>query len=267
MFVVLGVVAVIFLKVAGCLFGAQFYYASPSEVNLVQLEAARITSFHFAVGWGILFAVMLAMGAASRPFHDGRAAFLFSKPVPRSHVLLGQLLGVFLTALTTSAALAAVATALALIYFHVFLWTLWLALGVASLAIALAVVFVAFFSMFLPRVVAGLLGIVFYVANFPTTVRVIYEIMTGGFIDGVVGLPRYALWGAELKVYYALMPPVARVQLRAAELLGLGELRAELFGLEESGWSGDSWLTVATAAAYVVGLFVATWALYNRRDA
>jgi uncharacterized membrane protein YhaH (DUF805 family) len=44
------------------------------------------------------------------------------------------------------------------------------------------------------------------------------------------------------------------VQLRAAELM------------KAQRWGVDGWLTLATAAVYVVLFFVATWALYARRD-
>jgi len=195
---------------------------------------------------------MLAMGAASRPLDDGRAAFLLSKPVRRSYVLLGQLLGVFLAALAAAAALAALASALSLLRAHVFPGTLWLGLGVASLSLALVVALVAFFSMFLPRVVAGMLGIIFYVASFPAAFSKVRDFMTGGYKDAGLEFPWYVRWGAE--VYFAAAPPIAGVQLRAAELLKLQR------------WDVDGWLTVATAAVYVVLFFVATWALYARRD-
>ena len=250
--VVFGVVGVLFLIVAGCLFGAQLYSGSHVYGAEEQLGIARAASYHIAVAWGILFATMLAMGAASRPLDDGRAAFLLSKPVRRSHVLLGQLLGVFLTALAAAAALAVLASALSLWRAHVFPGTLWLALGVASLAFALVVALVAFFSMFLPRVVAGMLGIIFYLGSFPAAIGALRDFMTGGYKDAGLQLPWYVRWGAE--VYFAAAPPIAGVQLRAAELL------------KGQSWGVDGWLTVATAAVYVVLFFVATWALYARRD-
>jgi ABC-type transport system involved in multi-copper enzyme maturation permease subunit len=250
--VVFGVVGVLFLIVAGCLFGAQLYSGSHVYGAEEQLGIARAASYHIAVAWGILFATMLAMGAASRPLDDGRAAFLLSKPVRRSHVLLGQLLGVFLTALAAAAALAALASVLSLWRAHVFPGALWLALGVASLAFALAVALVAFFSMFLPRVVAGMLGIIFYLGSFPAAIGALRDFMTGGYKEAGLQLPWYVRWGAE--VYFAAAPPIAGVQLRAAELL------------KGQSWDVDGWLTVATAAVYVVLFFVATWALYARRD-
>jgi hypothetical protein len=250
--VVFGVVGVLFLIVVGCLFGAQLYSGGHVYGAEEQLGIARAASYHIAVGWGVLFAIMLAMGAASRPLEYGRAQFLLSKPVRRSHVLLGQLLGVFLTALAAAAALAALASILSLLRAQVFPWTLWLALAVASFALALAVTLVAFFSMFLPRVVAGLLGIIFYLASFPAAVGKLREFMTGGYQDVGLQFPWFVRWGAE--VYFAVMPPLAGMQLRAAELLKLQR------------WDVDGWLTLATAAVYVVLFFVATWALYARRD-
>ena len=250
--VVFGVVGVLFLIVAGCLYGAQLYSGSHVYGAEEQLGIARAASYHIAVAWGILFATMLAMGATSRPLDDGRAAFLLSKPVRRSHVLLGQLLGVFLTALAAAAALAVLASVLSLWRAHVFPGTLWLALGVASLALALAVALVAFFSMFLPRVVAGMLGIIFYLGSFPAAIGALRDFMTGGYKDAGLQLPWYVRWGAE--VYFAAAPPIAGVQLRAAELL------------KGQSWGVDGWLTVGAAAVYVVLFFVATWALYARRD-
>ncbi|NIT37141.1 MAG: ABC transporter permease subunit [candidate division Zixibacteria bacterium] len=252
MLVALGVVGFLFLVVAGCLFGARLYSGGRVYGAEEQAALALGASYHIAVAWGILFAVMLAMGAASRPLEDGRAAFLLSKPVRRSHVLLGQLLGVFLAALAAAAALALLASALSLVRAHVLPWTLWLGLAVASLSLALVVALVAFFSLFLPRVVAGMLGIIFYVASFPAAFSTVRDFMTGGHGAAALEFPWYVRWGAE--VYFAGVPPVAGVQLRAGELLKLQR------------WDVDGWLTVATAAAYVVLLFVATWALYNRRD-
>ena len=250
--VVFGVVGILFLIVAGCLFGAQLYSGSHVYAAEEQLAIARAVSYHIAVAWGVLFAVMLAMGAASRPLDDGRAQFLLSKPVRRSHVLLGQLLGVFLTALAAAAALAALASALSLLRAHVFPWTLWLGVGVSSLSLSLAVALVAFFSMFLPRVVAGMLGIIIYLGSFPAAIGALRDFMTGGYKEAGLQLPWYVRWGAE--VYFAAAPPIAGVQLRAAELL------------KGQSWGVDGWLTVATAAVYVVLFFVATWALYARRD-
>jgi len=252
MLVVLGVVGILFLIVAGCLFGAQLYSGGRVYGAEEQLAVARGASYHIAVAWGILFAVMLAMGAASRPLEDGRAQFLLSKPVRRSQILLGQLLGVFLAALAAAAALAALASALSLVRAHVFPWTLWLGLGVASLAFALVVALVAFLSLLLPRVVAGMLGIIFYVASFPAAFSTVRDFMTGGHGAAAFKFPWYVRWGAE--VYFAAVPPIAGVQLRAGELLKLQR------------WDADGWLTVATAAAYVVVFFVAAWALYARRD-
>lgn len=252
MLVVLGVVAVLFLIVAGCLFGAQLYGGGRVYGAEEQFNVARAASYHMAVGWGLLFAIMLAMGAASRPLEDGRAQFLLTKPVRRSHVLLGQLVGVFLSALAAAAALAALASALSLIRAHVFPWTLWLGLAVASLALALVVALVAFFSLFLPRVVAAMLGIIFYLASFPAAFGAVRDFMTGGYRDAGLQFPWYVRWGAE--VYFAAAPPIAGVQLRAGELVRL------------KAWGVDGWLTVATAAAYVVVFFVAAWALYSRRD-
>ncbi len=250
--VVLGVVGVLFLIVAGCLFGAQLYSGGHLYGAEEQLGVARAASYHIAVGWGVLFAVMLAMSAASRPLEDGRAQFLLSKPVRRGHVLLGQLLGVFLTALAAAAALAALASVLSLLRAHVFPGTLWLAVAVGSLALALAVALVAFFSMFLPRVVAGLFGIIFYLASFPAAINSLRDFMTGGYKEAGLQFPWYVRWGAE--IYFAAAPPIAGVQLRAAELL------------KAQRWDVDGWLTLATAAVYVVVFFVATWALYARRD-
>jgi ABC-type transport system involved in multi-copper enzyme maturation permease subunit len=250
--VVVGVVGLLFLIVAGCLFGAQLYSGTHVYAAEEQLGIARIVSYHMAVAWGVLFATMLAMSAASRPLDDGRAAFLLTKPVRRSHVLLGQTLGVFLTALAAAAALAALATLLSLWRAHAFPGTLWLALGVASLAFALTVALVTFFSMFLPRVVAGLMGIIFYLGSFPAGIKALREFMTGGYKEAGMDLPWYVRWGAE--VYFAAAPPIGGVQLRAAELLKM------------QSWDVDGWLTLGAAAVYIGLFFVATWALYARRD-
>ena len=252
MLIVLGVVGVLFLMVAGCLFGAQLYGGGRAYGAEEQLGVARTASFHVAASWGILFAIMLAMSAASRPLDDGRAGFLLSKPVRRGRVLLGQFLGVLLTALATEAALGVLATAMSLLRAGAFPWTLWLALGAASLATALAVALVAFFSLFLPRVVAGMVGLIFYLGSIPAASSAIRDFMTGGYRAAGLDFPWYLRWGAE--VYFAAMPPLAGVQLRAGQLLKL------------EGWDVDGWLTLATAAVYVVLFFVASWALYARRD-
>jgi len=252
MLIVLGVVGVLFLMVAGCLFGAQLYGGGRAYGAEEQLDVARTASFHVAASWGILFAIMLAMCAASRPLDDGRAGFLLSKPVRRGRVLLGQFLGVLLTALATEAALGVLATAMSLLRAGAFPWTLWLALGAASLATALAVALVAFFSLFLPRVVAGMVGLIFYLGSIPAASSAIRDFMTGGYRAAGLDFPWYLRWGAE--VYFAAMPPLAGVQLRAGQLLKL------------EGWDVDGWLTLATAAVYVVLFFVASWALYARRD-
>ena len=252
MLIVLGVVAVLFLMVAGCMFGAQLYSGGQVYGAEEQLGLARAASYHIAASWGVLFAIMLAMGAASRPLEDGRAQFLLSKPVRRGHVLLGQHLGVLLTALATEAGLGVLASAMSLLRAGSFPWTLWLALGVGSLTAALAVALVAFFSLFLPRVVAGMVGLIFYLGSIPAASATVRDFMTGGYRAAGLDFPWYLRWGSE--VYFTVMPPLAGMQLRAASMLKL------------QGWDVDAWLTLATAAVYVVLFFVASWALYARRD-
>ncbi|UCH78040.1 MAG: ABC transporter permease subunit [Candidatus Coatesbacteria bacterium] len=250
--IVAGVVGVVYLLVGSCLFGAQLYGGGGLVGAEEQYSLARAASFHMATTWGVLFAIMLAMSAASRPLEDGRAAFLLSKPVRRSHVLLGQLLGVFLTSTATVAALGVLATALSLLRTQTFPATLWLGLAAGSLAIALAVALVAFFSLFVPRVVAGLLGIIFYVGSVPAASHAVRDFMTGGYEKAGLDFPWYVRAGSE--VYFAAVPPLAGAQVRAAELLKL------------QAWDYDGWIAMATAAVYVVLFFVVSWALYARRD-
>jgi len=252
MLIVLGVVGVLFLIVASCLFGAQLYSGGHVYAADEQLDIAGTASYYIASSWGVLFAIMLAMSAASRPLDDGRAAFLLTKPVRRGHVLLGQMLGVLLTVLATVAGLGVLATAMSLLRAGSFPGTLWLALGVASLSAALAVALVAFFSLFLPRVLAGMVGLVFYLGSIPAASSTIRDFMTEGYRKVGLDFPWYIRWGSE--VYFTIMPPLAGMQLRAGQLLKL------------EGWDFDGWLTLATAAVYVVLFFVASWALYARRD-
>jgi len=250
--ILLSVVAFLFLAVTGCLYGAQLYGGGRVYAGAEQLALARAVSYHLTVGWGILFAIMLAMGAAARPLEDGRTALLLAKPVRRRDVLLGQLGGAFLTAVATVVAFGLLSSALFVLRGHAFPATFWLALATSCLALALATTLVAFFSVFLPRLVAAVLGIILYAASFPAASARLRDFMTGGYRDAGLSFPWYLRWASE--VYFAATPPLAGVQLRAAELLKL------------EGWGLDGWLTLATAAVYIFALFVATWALFSRRD-
>jgi ABC-type transport system involved in multi-copper enzyme maturation permease subunit len=252
MLIVLAVVAALFVIISGCLFGSQLYAGGNAVAGEQQLDLARDVAFYMAVGWGVLYAVMLAMSAAARPLEDGRAAFLLAKPVRRSQVLFGQLLGVYLTALATVVGLGLIASVLSVIRAHAFPATLWLALAVSAVAYALVAAFVAFLSMFVPRIVAGLMGIILYALSMPAASSSLRDFMTGGYREAGLNFPWYVRWGSE--VYFAAVPPVAGVQVRAAELLKM------------NGWGFDAWMTLATAAVYVVVFAVATWALYARRD-
>jgi ABC-type transport system involved in multi-copper enzyme maturation permease subunit len=251
--ILFAVAGVLFLVIASCLFGARFYNAGHVYDVSEQLGMARAVSYHIAAAWGILLATMLAMGAASRPLEDGRAAMLLAKPVRRRDVLLGQLLGAFLTAAAAAGALAVIATAFCLARGGGFPATLWLAFAAYLPAVALAVALVAFFSLFLPRVVATMLGIIVYVGSLPAAFPSLRDIVAGG-AGAQYGLNFlwYMRWGAE--VYFAAAPPLAGVQLRGADLLAM------------KGWTFDGWLTLATAAVYIALLFIASWALYARRD-
>ncbi len=250
--ILVAVVVVLFLIVSSCVFGSQLYSGGRVYAGADQLNLARAVSYHMAVGWGILFGIMLGMGAAAQPLQDGRTAFLLAKPVRRFHVLFGQLLGAFVTAVVTVAVLGVVATVFYLIRGHAFPGTLWLALGVAAFALALAAALAAFFATFLPRVVAGMLGIIIYLASWPAAFAQLRDFMTGGYKEAGFPLPWWVRWGSE--VYFAAAPPLAGVQLRATDLLA------------GKGWALDGWLTLATAAAYVLVLVVGTWALFARRD-
>jgi len=251
--VLVGLVVVLFLAVTSCFFGGTFYTQGQVYDPSQQLGLARTVSYYFASGWGVLFAIMLGMGAVSQPLSDGRAAFLLAKPQPRTNILLGQLLGAFLTAAATVAALGLLASALYLIRGHSFPGTLWLGFAVTLLALALATLLVAFFSLFLPRVVAGMLGIIVYLASLPAASGELRDFMTGGYKEAGFAFPWWVKWGSE--VYFAAAPPLAGIQLRGAALLAAG-----------APWGFDQWLTLAAGAAYVAALFVGTWALYARRD-
>lgn len=252
MIIVLVVVAALFVIISGCLFGSQLYAGGNVVAGEQQLDLARDVAFYMAVGWGVLYAVMLAMSAAARPLEDGRAAFLLAKPVRRSQVLLGQLLGVFLTVLATVAGLGLIASALSLIRAHTFPVTLWLGLAVSAVSFALVATFVVFLSLFVPRIVAGLMGIILYALSMPAASSDLRDFMTEGYRKVGMDFPWYVRWGSE--AYFAAVPPVAGVQVRAAELLKL------------NWWGFDGWMTLATAGVYIVVFGVAAWALYARRD-
>jgi len=250
--VLVGVVVLLYILIASCFFGAQIQANGQFFVGEGQLSLARTVSYHLAVGWGILFAIMLGMSVVSRPLEDGRSALLFARGLKRGEVLLGQLLGAWLTALATVLALALVTTAMHLIRGHIFPVKLWLALAPAVLAPALAAALVTFFSMFLPRVVAGMMGILAYAGSFPAAFPQLREFLTGEKAK-ILGLPWYVKWGAE--AYFAACPPLAGLQFRGAELLAT-----------PAKWGQESWFALGTAAVYTALALAATWALYRSRD-
>jgi len=250
--VLVGVVAVLYLIIAGCFYGGQFYVQGRVYASAEQFALARAVSYHLAAAWGILFAVMLGMSAAAQPLADGRTSFVLAKPVRRGDVLLGQLLGAFATAAATVVALGAVATVIYILRSHSFPATLWLGLGPALLAVALGVALASFVSLFLPRVVAGMLGIIAYLASWPAAFPALRDFMTSGSQDAGLNFPWWLRWGAE--VYFAATPPLAGLQLRGADLVA------------GRPWGVDGWLTLATGAAFVVVLYVAAYALFARRD-
>jgi ABC-type transport system involved in multi-copper enzyme maturation permease subunit len=251
--ILLAAVGVLFLLVTSCFAGANLNANGRILGGEEQLGLARAVVFHFAVAWGVLFATMLGMSAASRPLDDGRTALLCARGLRRGDVLLGQLLGAWLTALASVAALAALGTVVFLLRGYAFPATLWLGVAVASVALALATALAAFVSTFLPRVVAGMAGILAYAFSFPAAFPQLRTFLTAGYDVTGVQLPWYFKWGSEL--YFTAWPPLAGAQLRAGDLLAL-PLK----------WGSEGWLTLGTAVGYVALLYLMTFAVFRARD-
>lgn len=246
-------VAVIFLIVGGCLFGGDFNVQGQDLAPADQLGLARAVSYHFATAWAIFFAVMLGASAVARPLEDGRTAILLSKPLSRARVLIGQAGGAFLAAAINAGFILVLATALHLLAGGGVAYRLWAAFPLALLAVAVASTFATLASLFLPRVVAAMLGVILYLASVPAAFPKLRDFIAGD-ASRMLGMhiPWYVRWGTE--IYFALCPPLAGAEFRGADIVAARP------------FTFDAWLTLATAGVYVVVFAVAAWAVFSRKD-
>jgi ABC-type transport system involved in multi-copper enzyme maturation permease subunit len=251
--ILLLVISALFALITTCFYGAQL----TTEGGVVDPESqvffARNVSFHLAAFWGMLLSIFLGMMAVSRPIEDGRAAITLSKPTSRLEFVLGQTLGTLLTVGVSVGVLLLISWVLYTIRLKVFDFYIWMGFGVVLLGFLLAAAMVEAVGMFVPRLIAGMFGVVVYLASFPAAFPQLHDILKGEGSLMLANVPWYLRWGAE--VYFTFIPPLANVQLRAADLMnGVSFAETEV-------WSG-----LLTGFIYVVVALGVTWGVFIKRD-
>jgi ABC-type transport system involved in multi-copper enzyme maturation permease subunit len=184
---------------------------------------------------------------------DGRAAITLSKPTSRLEFVLGQTLGTVLTTAVSVGALLLISWGLYTLRLKTFDLYIWLGFGIVLLGFLLAAAMVEAVGMFVPRLIAGMFGVVVYLASFPAAFPQLHDILKGEGSLMLANVPWYVRWGAE--VYFTFMPPLANIQMRAADLMnGASFAETEI-------WSG-----LLTGLIYVVVAIGVTWGVFIRRD-
>jgi len=251
--ILLLVISALFAMITTCFYGAQLTAEGKAVDPEAQVFFARNVSFHLAAFWGMILSVFLGMTAVSRPIEDGRAAITLSKPTSRLEFVLGQTLGAVLTTAVSVGALLLISWGLYALRLRTFDLYIWLGFGIVILGFVLAAAMVEAVGMFVPRLIAGMFGVVVYLASFPAAFPQLHDILKGGGSLMLANVPWYFRWGAE--VYFAFMPPLANIQMRAADLMN-GSSFAET----------EIWSGLLTGLIYVVVAVGVTWGVFIRRD-
>ena len=251
--ILLLVISALFALITTCFYGAQL----TTEGGVVDPESqvffARNVSFHLAAFWGMILSVFLGMTAVSGPIEDGRAAITLSKPTSRLEFVLGQTLGTLLTVAVSVSVLLLISWVLYTIRLKTFDFYIWIGFGVVLLGFLLAGAMVEAVGMFVPRLIAGMFGVVVYLASLPAAFPQLHDIFKGTGNLMLANVPWYVRWAAE--AYFAFVPPLGNIQLRAADLMnGASFLETEI-------WSG-----LLTGFIYVVVALGVTWGVFIKRD-
>lgn len=251
--ILLLIISALFGLITTCFYGAQITSEGGVLDAESQVSLARNLSFHLAAFWGMILSVFLGMTAVSAPIDDGRAAIILSKPASRLELVFGQVLGVLFTVAVSVGALLLISWVLFTLRLRTFDLYIWLGFGVVLLGFLLAAAMVAAVGMFVPRLIAGVFGVVVYLASFPAAFPQLREVFEGTGSIILADIPWYVRWGAE--VYFTFMPPLGNIQLRAADLMNGASFS------EPEIWSG-----LVTAAIYIAVAMGVTWGVFVKRD-
>ena len=157
--------AVLFLFISSCMFSGQM------NVNGQVLDPRQIAGFASTVAYGLvtffglLITIMLSMGILPGELESGSIVFQLTRPIGRSRFLLGKLLGTFYTIAVATFALTSGYYLLLAARARVFYPGLYFGWALALLDLAVMLLFVALFTLLVPRVVAGLFGFLLFFAS------------------------------------------------------------------------------------------------------
>ncbi|MCP4231820.1 MAG: ABC transporter permease subunit [bacterium] len=224
---------------------------------------ARAFTFHTSAFWGVIIAIMLGMNALVGPLNNGRAAVILARSVRRWELVLGQITGATLSA-------AAVAFLLALVNWAIYCLTigrfdgwLWIGMLFSIISYLLAVCFVSALSLFIPRVVAVIIGLVSYALSYAAAneewVRgMLEQNLPAAELSQMEGFDIYTILVFLIEkgtdAFFIFTPPIATALIRAGEII------------TNMSFADVNWLGFVQIAVFVVVSVAASWLIIIRKD-
>ncbi|MGQ9707158.1 MAG: ABC transporter permease [bacterium] len=216
---------VIFVLISGC-----FYSPGSITINQRTLELSelinmiRAINLSLSIFWGMIFAILMGMSSATSEVDSKQIYLVLSKPITRSQYILSRML----SALTISFSIIFVMTLLSWIIYNlrlgVFDLRLWIGVGIVILELALIISFVTLLSLFMPRIIAGFIGIIAYLFSFILSIDVIKTLVLSSEI------PLHTRIIA--RIIYIIIPPFMSITNLAIDLMNkLPILKHELLCL------------------------------------
>ncbi len=227
------------------------------------LTIARVFTFHTSAFWGVIIAIMLGMNTLAGPLSNGRAAVILARSVRRWEFVIGQIVGA-----TFSAAI--VAFVLALANWAIYCLTigrldgwLWVGMGISIVSYLLAICFVSALSLFIPRVVAVIIGLVSYAMSYAAANE---EWVRGMLEQNIPSVDLAQMEGFDFytiilfliekgtDAFFIFTPPIATALMRASDIM------------VNTSFADINWLGFVQIAAYIAVTLAASWLIIVRKD-
>ncbi len=227
------------------------------------LTIARVFTFHTSAFWGVIIAIMLGMNALVGPLSNGRAAVILARSVRRWEFVIGQIIGATLSA-------AIVAFVLAFVNWIIYCLTigrldgwLWVGMGISIVSYLLAVCFVSALSLFIPRVVAVIVGLVSYALSYAAANE---EWVRGMLEQNIPSVDLAQMEGFNLytmilfliekgtDAFFIFTPPIATALMRGSEII------------VNMSFADIEWVGFIQIAAYIAVTLAASWLIIVRKD-
>jgi ABC-type transport system involved in multi-copper enzyme maturation permease subunit len=207
---------------------------------------ASSVAYGLVTFFGLLITIMLSMGILPGELESGSIVFQLTRPIGRSRFLLGKLLGAFYTIAVATFALTSGYYILLAARARVFYPGLYFGWALALLDLAAMLLFVALFTLLVPRVVAGLFGFLLFFASLIIGMGPIKQY----FLSDQAGLPAKAVF-----IIFSVFIP----HLEELWSIGKGFATQASFTLLEL-------LPILYVALYALALLSIALVLFQKRD-